>query len=233
VVAPNITPDRETGIGTWTDGEKIRAIREGVDKNGRALFPMMPYAGFRNMSDEDVQSLVAYLDSLPPIHNPLPTTQLSFPVNLMIKGVPHPVGTVPPPDPGNRLAYGKYLITIAGCGDCHTPVERGQPIPGKEFSGGQEFPSRKGTVYTANITPNIETGIGKWDQAFFIQKFTDYKGYAANGAPPMTSPDQFTLMPWLDFSEMKPEDLGAIYTFLRTVKPIDHHVEIHPTAATK
>ena len=69
---PNITPDRETGIGTWTDGEKIRAIREGIHKDGSALFPMMPYAEYRNMSDDDVQSLVAYLNSLPPVRHESP-----------------------------------------------------------------------------------------------------------------------------------------------------------------
>src|ERR1035441_8933347 len=79
VVAPNLTPDPETGIGTWTDGEKIRAIREGVDKDDRALFPMMPYQSYRQFSDEDVQALVAFLDSLPPVRNPLPQTRLIFP----------------------------------------------------------------------------------------------------------------------------------------------------------
>ena len=228
VVAPNITPDPETGIGAWTDGEKIRAIRDGVDKSGRALFPMMPYGVFHEMSDEDVESVVAYMNTLAPIRNPLPTTQLSFPVNLMIKGVPQPTGTVPNPDRTNRLQYGKYLTTVAGCADCHTPVKNGQRIPGTDYSGGQEFASSIGRVFSANITPHPDTGIGKWDEAFFLKKFTDYKMYAANGTPAMTGPEQFTLMPWLTFSGMAPEDLSAIYTYLRTVKPIDHHVDIHP-----
>src|SRR6266545_817521 len=77
VVAPNITSDLETGIGTWTDGEKIRAIREGIGKDGRALFPMMPYKLYRKMSDEDVYSLVAYLNTLPPVRNLLPRTRLN------------------------------------------------------------------------------------------------------------------------------------------------------------
>lgn len=230
VVAPNITPDPETGIGTWTDGEKIRAIRDGVDKYGRALFPMMPYGGFRNMSDVDVESVVAYMNSLPPIRNPLPQTNLAFPVSLMIKSAPQPTGTVAQPDQADRVQYGKYLVTVAGCADCHTPSDKGQPVPGMEFAGGQEFPSTIGRVLTANITPNPNTGIGKWDEAFFLKKFADYNDYAANGAPRMTSPDQFTLMPWLDFNGMKTEDLRAIYAFLRTVKPVDHHVDIHPGA---
>ena len=99
VVAPNITPDMETGIGAWTDGEKIRAIRDGVDRDGNALFPMMPYAGFRSMSDEDVEAVVAYLDAMPPVKNPLPKTKLDFVPGLMIKSAPKPAGTVAPPDP--------------------------------------------------------------------------------------------------------------------------------------
>src|SRR5580698_3137747 len=92
VVAPNLTPDVETGLGKWTDGEKIRAIRDGVDREGTALFPMMPYAVFRNMSDEDVESVVAFLDSLPPVKNPLPNTKLDFVPALMIKSLPRPAG---------------------------------------------------------------------------------------------------------------------------------------------
>jgi len=85
VVAANITPDRETGIGGWTDGEKIRAIREGVDRDGRVLFPMMPYGNYRLMSDEDVYAVVAYINSLPAVRNPLPATAIKFPVSLLIK----------------------------------------------------------------------------------------------------------------------------------------------------
>jgi mono/diheme cytochrome c family protein len=228
VVAPNITPDPETGIGAWTDGEKIRAIREGVDRDGRALFPMMPYGQLRNMSDEDVESLVAYLDLLPPVRNPLPQTALTFPVNLMIRMAPKPAGSVPPPSRGDRVKYGEYLVTIAGCGDCHTPMEKGQPVAGMEFGGGRKFSGSRGTVVTANITPDIETGLGKWSEEFFLKKFYDYKGYAEQGPPAITGPEQFTLMPWLNLSQLPPEDLGAIYAFLRTVKPIRHAVETHP-----
>jgi hypothetical protein len=228
VVAPNITPDPETGIGTWTDGEKIRAIREGVDKNGRALFPMMPYTHYRSMSDEDVEALVAYLDVLPPAHNPLPQTELSFPVNLMIKFTPQPAGSVAVPLRGDRAKYGEYLVTIGGCSDCHTPAEKGQPVPGMDFAGGRVFASSFGTVVTANITPDVETGIGKWSEEFFLKKFYDYKTYVEHGPPQVSGPEQFTLMPWLRLSQLSPEDLGAIYTFLRTVKPVHHAEETHP-----
>jgi mono/diheme cytochrome c family protein len=230
VVAPNITPDRATGIGQWTDGEKIRAIREGIDKHGRTLFPMMPYTGYRNMSDEDVQSLVAYLNSLPPVNNALPETMLNFPVGLMIKGVPQPVGKVPPPQRSNRLAYGKYLVAIAGCGDCHTPLKRGQPVEDHAFAGGRVFAANVGTVVSANVTPDTETGIGKWSEEFFLKKFYDYKDYVAQGPPQVSSSKSFTLMPWLNLSQLPPEDLGAIYTYLKTLKPVHNAVETHPGA---
>src|SRR5262249_7039090 len=119
IVAANLTNDPETGLGNWSDGEKIRAIRDGVDKEGRVLFPMMPYANFRKMTDEDVESVVAYMNSLPPVKHALPQTQVAFPVNLMIKGVPKPAGAVPAQSMTGRAARGEYLVTMAGCGDCH------------------------------------------------------------------------------------------------------------------
>lgn len=115
VVAPNITPDVETGIGAWTDGEKIRAIREGIGRDGRALFPMMPYRNFARMSDDDVQSLVAYMNTLPAIHNPLPRTTLDFPVNYLIATAPAPARNVAAADPNNKLEWGRYLVSIARC----------------------------------------------------------------------------------------------------------------------
>ena len=79
VVAPNISPDPEAGAATWTDDQLARAIREGIGHDGRALFPMMPYEDFRQMSDEDVGSIVVYLRSLPAVHNHLSKTEIIFP----------------------------------------------------------------------------------------------------------------------------------------------------------
>jgi mono/diheme cytochrome c family protein len=228
IVAPNLTPDPETGLGKWTDGEKIRAIRDGVDNTGRALFPMMPYPDYRSMSDEDVQAVVAYLDSLPPIHNPLPTTKLDFPVGLFIKFVPQPAGTVGPPDRADKVKYGDYLVTIGGCGDCHTPIEKGQPVVAKTLAGGREFATSFGTVVSDNITPDMETGIGKWSEEYFEKKIYDYRDYALHGSPPLAGPQAFTLMPWLGLSQIPQEDLSAIYAYLRTVKPVYNAVETHP-----
>ena len=231
VVAPNITPDKETGLGSWTDGEILRAIREGVDKDGNALFPFMPYIGFRNLSDEDAEALIAYMRSLPPVRNQLPKTELALPVVLMIKSAPQPLpGRVSSPSSSDMLAYGKHLVSVAGCGHCHTPEESGHVVAGMEFAGGMEFRTPAGTVVSANITPDAKTGIGSWTEDAFVSRFRQYREYAMNGAPPV-SPESFTLMPWLAYSELEEVDIRAIYRYLRTLKPIDHKVATHPTAA--
>ncbi|HTX36832.1 MAG TPA: cytochrome c [Bryobacteraceae bacterium] len=229
VVAPNLTPDAETGIGTWTDGEKIRAIREGVDNKGRALFNMMPYQAYRLFSDDDVQALVAFLDSLPPVHYPLPQTKLDFPVSVLIKSDPQPAGSVAPVDHTNPRKYGEYLAAVGGCTDCHTPVDaKNNPLPGKLLAGGMVFDTPLGKVLSANLTPDAATGIGKWSEAFFQKKFYDYKDYAANGPPPSPGPQSFTLMPWLSYSGKDPEELSALYAYLRSVPAVHNAVDSHP-----
>src|SRR5215471_12444285 len=80
IVAPNLTPDKETGAGNWTDDMLARAIREGIGHDGRALFPIMPYQNFRLISDEDLASIVVYLRSVPPVRHELPKTEIIFPV---------------------------------------------------------------------------------------------------------------------------------------------------------
>lgn len=227
VVARNITPDTETGIGAWTDGEKIRAIREGISRDGRPLFPMMPYQAYAKMSDADVQALVAYMNTLPAIRNPLPPTKLDFPVNLLITSAPAPSRSVPAPNKADKLAWGQYLVTVAGCSGCHTPMDRGAPIPGKDFAGGEVFKVANYKAVSANITPDTDTGIGKMSEAEFVERFHQYRKYNQDG-PPAMMPENFTIMPWLSFARMPADDLRAIYVYLRTVKPVNHSVETHP-----
>ena len=85
IAPPNITPDRETGVGSWTDDQLARAIREGIGHNGQALFYLMPYESYSHLSDEDLASVVVYLRSLKPIHHVVPPTQIPFPVNYLMK----------------------------------------------------------------------------------------------------------------------------------------------------
>lgn len=226
VVAPNITMDAETGLGAWTDGEKLRAIREGIGRDGRALFPMMPYEAFRRMSDADAEALVAYLNTLPAVKANLPRTQLDFPVSFLIKSAPEPVvGTVTAPQD-----LGEYLVTIGGCIGCHSQEDRGALVAGKEYSGGRVFAIGAHKVLSANITPDVETGIGRWTEAAFVKRFHDYREYETTPLPAATQKN-FTLMPWLNFSKYSAEELGAIYRYLRQQKAISNKVIAHPESA--
>jgi mono/diheme cytochrome c family protein len=228
---PNITPDRETGIGRWTDGEKIRAIREGIHKDGSTLFPMMPYSEYRHMSDRDVESLVAYLNSLTPIRYDSPRPTVGFPVNLLIKGVPQPVKKpIATPTPANKRVYGEYLVTVGVCVVCHTPEEQGQPIREKLFAGGRRFDIAGNTVVSANITPDKATGIGDWDLNRFLERFRQHR------TPPESLPsftkELFTLMPWRSLATLPESDLEAIYSYLMSQRAIENKVVTRPELQT-
>src|SRR5215831_5410490 len=105
VYASNITPDKETGIGNWTDDQIARAVREGIGGDGRALFPIMPYRNFRNLSDEDLASVIVYMRSIPAIKNAVPKTLINFPINRLIMSAPEPIsGSVQDPEMSNPVA---------------------------------------------------------------------------------------------------------------------------------
>lgn len=232
IVGPNITPDPETGIGRWTDGEKIRAIREGISRDGRALFSLMPYRQFAKMSDEDIYSIVAYMNSLPPVKNPLPRTSLQFPVSVLNRFEPAPVLTPPqPPSPRDAVRYGEFLAGLA-CIQCHSELSKGKPVQGREFAGGHEFAVGQFIVRSANLTPDHETGIGSWTEERFVRRFRDDGGLTYASAPRAVQAN-FTVMPWFGFSRMKDEDLRAIYAYLRTLKPVYNPVVQHPQLATQ
>jgi mono/diheme cytochrome c family protein len=217
VVAPNITPDAETGAGAWTDDQLARAIREGIGHDGRALFPMMPYEHYRSMSDEDLASVIVYMRSLPSIHHELPRTEIIFPVKYLIRSVPEPVTTpVSAPDRTNVVQWGAYLVNLGGCGDCHTPVDsHHQPIQSMPFAGGQVFKLPWGTVASSNITPDA-SGIAYYDESLFLQVMRT--GYVkARRLDP--------LMPIEQYKGMTDDDLKDIFAFLRTLKPVKHRVD--------
>jgi mono/diheme cytochrome c family protein len=223
VTAPNISSDPVAGIGAWSDGEKLRAIREGIGRDGRALFPMMPYESYRQMSDRDAEALVAYLNTLPAVAETRPRTEIDFPVSVLMKSAPAPVES-PVTEPADR---GEYLVKMGGCADCHTPKERGAPVAGKELAGGEVFRLGKFTVVSANITPDGETGIGRMTEAAFVRRFHEYREYQQAPLPEATQ-QNFTLMPWLQFSRYSEEELGAIYRYLRKQKAVANKVTVHP-----
>ena len=214
LAAPNISPDAESGAGSWTDDQFARAIREGIGHDGRTLFPIMPYTLFRNLSDEDLASVVVYIRSLEPVHNTLPKAQIPFPLSRLIKSAPEPV--LAPVVYGNsdRISRGRYLTRIGSCIDCHTSDDNmHRPVKGMEFAGGKQiegFPAR-----SANITPD-PSGISYYDEAMFIRMIRT--GHV--GARPLNPP-----MPWWVFRNMNDEDLKSIYAYLRTVPPVHNRVD--------
>lgn len=220
VYTPNITPH---ALSSWSDGEIARTITSGVNKSGTPLFPIMPYLLYANLTQEDLYSIITYLRSLKPITNNPPRTKLNFPMNLIVRTIPQPGHLTYKPGSEHK---GEYLVHVAGCIMCHTPKgDKGQAIPGMTFAGGEKFdiPSSP-AVHSANITPDMETGIGGWDREFFIKRFKFYDNPDALKID-LNAAKENTVMPWLCYAGMTEEDLGAIYDYLRTVPPVRHSVK--------
>ena len=217
--ATNITPGE---IGDWTDGEIYRAITSGVSKDGRALFPIMPYTYLAKADKEDVYSVIAYLRTLPTIEKSYPSPESDFPMNFIINLIPEKADHQPAVDPSDQLAYGEYLSW--SCIECHTIAEKGKIIEEEAFTGGRNFPLLTGgTVNSSNITPDRETGIGKWSEQEFIRKF---KQYADSNyfSQPVGKNTFNTYMPWVMYSGMKESDLSSIYTYLMSLEPKSNKV---------
>lgn len=217
----NITP---AGIGNWTDGEVLRAITSGVNRDGKALFPVMPHAHFGKMDREDVYSIIVYLRSLKPIENIVSDSKPDFPMNFIINTIPQKAEFSKIPSKSDTVAYGAYLFNAASCSECHSKQEKGKPIAGMELAGGFEFRMPTGGIArSANITQDRETGIGKWTEKDFVERF---KAYADSSYVPNTvGKGNFnTTMPWTMYSKMNAEDLKAIFAYLKTVKPIKNNV---------
>jgi len=232
---PNLTPYH---LGTWTDGELVRVLRTGVRKDGEPLFPLMPYQHVAHMSQEDLYSVVAYLRSLPAKSNDVPEHQFDPPMNFIVRTIPTDAPAYPAPvDPKDTVAYGKYLVEIGSCTDCHTPVDgHHQPIAAMYLAGGQEFPylngklephAGGGVLRVPNITPDETTGIGKWTKQQFLDRFHEWQGKAGAAKQvhlDLDKGDYLAMMPYLEISGMTDQDLGAIYDYLRTVPAVSHAV---------
>lgn len=220
VYARNITP---AALKDWTDGEIIRAITSGVSKHGNVLFPMMPYVNYNQMCEEDLHAIVSYLRTIKPIPNKIPDTEIDFPVNYLIRTVPKNYTASKMPDKNNKMAYGKYMITIAGCADCHSQSDKNGPIKGMEYAGGTEIKLPWGTLRSANLTPDKETGIGGWTKETFIARFKSFSSDSSRHMPAEKNGFN-TIMPWTMYAGMSEEDLGAIYDYLHSLKPVRNHV---------
>jgi mono/diheme cytochrome c family protein len=217
----NITP---AGIGNYSDGELYRVITSGVNKHDKAMFPVMPYPYYGKMDDEDIYSIIAYLRTLTPIENTVTESQSDFPMSIIINTIPARGTPQKRPDPSDQLAYGQYLVNASGCIECHTQADKGQILPDLAFGGGREFAFPDGAVVrSANITPDAETGLGKWTAEAFVLRF---KAYADSSyVAPSVKPGEFnTVMPWMMYAGMTESDLHAVYAYLKTIKPINNAV---------
>jgi mono/diheme cytochrome c family protein len=205
IYSKNITPDKETGIGKYTDGEIARALRYGVHPDGTVVYDFMP---FHNTSDEDLTAIISYLRSQRPVHNLVPENSINLMGNAVKAFLVKPVGpSEPPPAAVKRdtsAAYGRYMVLhLAECGGCHTKRDMAGAIIGEHMAGGNDIEG----FMTPNITPDPSGRIYKWTKQDFIARFR--KGRLIPGSP----------MPWGSYGRMTDDELTAIYNYLKTVKP--------------
>lgn len=222
--APNLTPYR---MKTWTDEEFAKATALGQSKDGSGLFPLMPYRVWRDaLALDDLSAVIAYLRTLQPIkHDDIPR---KFPIpGFVMNGFPEERTLRAKAPTPSDADYPQYVLAVAGCIECHTNTDnRGKRI-GEAYAGGREFkvPSPGGgVVRSTNITPDDETGIGKWTKEIFVQRF---KSATPDAAQPIENGGYNTIMPWWSYSGMSEEDLGALYEALRKIPPVKNVVVRH------
>ena len=226
----NITADKETGIGSWSDDDFVRALHAGVNKQGRPLYPAFPYTSYTALSREDILAIKAYLFSLPTVHAPARSNDLSFPYNhrwaisfwnaLFLKKQRFVQ------DPGKSATWnrGAYLATALGhCSECHTPRNRAFALKTDENLAGAEL---QGWM-AYNITSDKDHGIGAWSD----QELTDYltKGHAA-GRGTASGPMGEVIENSLQY--LTPADTAALIAYLREVKPQQGGVSVPPGAVS-
>jgi mono/diheme cytochrome c family protein len=220
-VARNITP---YALKNWTDAELFRAITQGIDKRDMPLFPVMPYPYYGTLDREDIYSIMAYLRSLPEIPSKTEPSYTGFPFSIIMYLIPKKPEFVQKPEKGNTVEYGKYLVKAAVCIDCHTVARRGKIDRTKAFTGGREFIMPGKTVASANLTPSLKTGIGRWSPEAFIARFKGYDPTVIR-MPKAEDVGFNTVMPWSMYAGMDSVDLRAMYTYLQTLEPVENEVQ--------
>ena len=213
--ASNLTPDPETGLGNWSDAEIVRAIRNGLRKDGRTLAPVMPYEWFHEMSDDDALAVARYLKSLPPVrHQVGQDLNFVFKLGTLFLLGPKEGTSASAPPRGVTPAYGGYLAQHDGlCADCHTPRGglQSKPDKGRLFAG-MAHPPKDFPKKPTNLTPDPDTGIGRWSESNFLQTLRNGKGPNGDALN--------AFMPWRQIRRMSDDDLRAIYVYLRSLPPI-------------
>ena len=227
VYSSNITPDRETGIGGWTDEQIVTAIRLGRRPNGERLIPVHPYPVFNGMAEADLRALVAFLLTLPPVRRATPPKKITVPLFESVflpawLAAFAPRETPPPTAPTAGVARGEYLVRAVGhCGECHTPRTLTMATDNSRFLAG----NAKGPEGEAvpNITPDADTGIGKWsveDIAWYLGTGNKPDGDVAGGL--MGEVIEGTAAGYKDLSRT---DLTAIAQYLKTIPPVRNKIQ--------
>jgi mono/diheme cytochrome c family protein len=207
VTAPNITQDKKTGIGKWSDADIKNLLRKGVRPDGTDIAPIMPTGFYGIITNRDMDAIVAYLRTLKPIKNKVPDPVYRFPAPRQI----FPGSEKPYTEAmlKNKVKNGFYLATIGHCMECHTPLEKGHHDWAKTGTGGMKFPGPWGVSVSRNITQSKDKGIGSWTNAQIKRAMTT--GIAKDGShlkPPMG---------FGYYAHMKSSDLDAIIAWLRTL----------------
>ena len=206
IYSKNITPDKETGIGNYTDAEIARALRYGVHPDGTVVFDFMP---FHDLSDEDMTAIISYLRAQKPVKHKVPDNSL----NLLGKAVKAfmvkpvgPRGDVPGTMKKDSSAiYGAYLANnVANCGGCHTQRTLSGEFTGEPYAGGNDIDG----FITPNITTDSSSKMFGWTEKNFMDRFR--MGKLIPKSP----------MPWQSFGRMSDQELKAIYAYLKTLDPV-------------
>jgi hypothetical protein len=233
IVASNLTPDIETGLGNWTDAEVVTAIRRGIGRDGHQL-RAHPGSYYSVMTDDDAASVVGYLRSLRPIKRKLPRSAVATSLRNSIQPSVEPID---PERLGTPLARGAYLVQLGECLGCHTTTTpSGSPAVDMRYGGGRLFYVEMGVgsevdranskhngrtsagapiVASANITPDA-SGIPYYTEQMFI---TTIRTGRVAGVRPLSA-----AMPWIFFRNMTDDDLRAVFAYLKSRPPVSHTV---------
>ncbi|MCV2358614.1 cytochrome c [Paucibacter sp. TC2R-5] len=208
-MAPNITPDPETGIGKWTDAQLAKAIREGVRPDKSIIGPPMPIEMYRHISDRDLAALIAYMREQPPIRNAVAKSTYAIPL-------PPNYGpalvSVAAPSSNDKLKTGEYLVRMGHCMECHTPrSQQGRLEMDKLGAGGQTFKGPWGESVARNLTSHAN-GLKDWSDAQIakaVREGVDRQGKPYK--PPMA---------YGFYRSIKDEDMAAMIAYLRSLTPM-------------
>jgi mono/diheme cytochrome c family protein len=225
VYSSNITPDRQTGLGGWSDDQIITAVRLGRRPNGERILPVHPFTVFNGMSAEDLRALVAYLRTLPPVSRKTPAKQITVPLFESVflpawLAAFAPRETPPPTAPTTGLARGEYLVKAVGhCGECHTPRTMTMATDNSRFLGGNPKGPENSSV--PNITPDKATGL-TWTEDEIVE-------YLATGNRPDGDVASGLMAEMIEgtsagYKDVTRDDLRWIARYLKTIPPVSNKV---------